>query len=74
MYEPAWDAGEWDDFWDSTPHDANEFESTPPPPCKHSAIRKPVLEAHGTKSDPVVWAWVCRLCGAAMYEVPEVNA
>lgn len=71
-YEPAWDAGEWDEFWDSTPHDANEFESTPPAPCKHSAIRKAVLTEHTTRGEPV-WAWVCRLCGAAMYEVPEVT-
>lgn len=64
-YEPAWDAGEWDEHWDSTPHDANEFESTPPAPCKHSAVRKEVLVGH---TGPQIFAWVCRLCGAALYE------
>lgn len=67
-YEPAWDAGEWADIWDETPHDANEFEATPPPACKHSGIRVPVLREWTAHNE--VWAWKCRLCGAALYEVP----
>ena len=74
MPEMSWDMGEWWEFWDDTNHEANDFEATPPP-CKHSAIRVAVLTAPKLRmlsgyEDPVVWAWRCRLCGEAMYEVP----
>ena len=69
-WEPT-EIGEWDEFWSSTDHDANEFESTNPLTCRHSAVRVAVLTEHTSYGEPV-WAWVCRLCDEPMYEVPEV--
>ena len=67
MPEMSWDMGEWWEFWDDTNHEANDFEATPPP-CKHSAIRVPVLSEWTARNE--VWAFRCRLCSEPLYEVP----